>query len=444
MLRLSVPEFGRIPRDRLGDRIARRLQAFDERHASTTGEQVFDWSRVHYVRALNSVGVIQVPGAIIEILPKVDCEVTDGGVLPPGSLTKLRAQQNLLYMLSLTRKLPLRDRDLAGLQTQRLPLLDAVVLVFVRRLLSELRRGVAHEYVRQEQNQQYVKGKLLLSEHVRQNIARRDRAFVAYDEFTKDTLLNRILMATCLRLLAMTPRAHVEQYLREAVLELGEVSPTVIQEHHFDRVYLDRASERFRPLLDFCRLVLLGMAPAPQSGIATTFSLLFPMNSLFEEFIGQYVRRYASEFGLSRSAVHLQASGRRRWLLRASDGSGGRFRLKPDIVIDAQPGVDGAVIDTKWKRLLSDAEDRKNGVSQADVYQLYAYANRYGCRNNVLLYPRVTGVTAKDYILDGDESSRRIRVEFVDLSVDLRQDPEPLKAALRRVLGLPAASPAIS
>lgn len=436
MIRLAIPEFGRIPRELLGSRMVRRLQAFDERQARGTGGQVFDWSHVHYVRALNYVGVVQVPGATIEILPKIDHSTSDGSVLPTGSAERMRAQQNLLYMLSLTRKLPLRDRDLASQHLQRLPLLDALILIFVRRLLTELRRGMAHEYLRFEENLRYVKGKLLISEHVRRNILRRDRTFVAYDEFTADTWLNRILRSTCMQLLAMTPIGRLSQHLREAMLELAEVSDVVIRDHHFQRVHLDRSSERYRPLLDFCRLVLLGMAPAPQVGGAKTFSLLFPMDQLFEAFIGRFLHRYASHFQLNRGAIHLQARRRQRWLLRTSDGSG-RFRLRPDIVVDRHGQIDGALIDTKWKRLLADAEDRKNGVSQADVYQLYAYANRYGSRNNVLLYPRVTGVTAKDYMLDEDQQSRRIRVEFVDLSVDLRRNQEPLRATLRRVLGLP-------
>ncbi|WP_420066771.1 5-methylcytosine restriction system specificity protein McrC [Sphingopyxis macrogoltabida] len=50
-----------------------------------------------------------------------------------------------------------------------------------------------------------------------------------------------------------------------------------------------------------------------------------------------------------------------------------------------------AIIDTKWKKLASDPLDRKHGVSQADVYQLMAYARLYPTRELMLLYPEEPG-----------------------------------------------------
>lgn len=46
------------------------------------------------------------------------------------------------------------------------------------------------------------------------------------------------------------------------------------------------------------------------------------------------------------------------------------------------------IIDTKWKSLASAASDPQLGVSQADVYQMIAYAQVYACDRIMLLYPR--------------------------------------------------------
>lgn len=46
-----------------------------------------------------------------------------------------------------------------------------------------------------------------------------------------------------------------------------------------------------------------------------------------------------------------------------------------------------AIIDTKWKKLSLGPLDRKHGVSQADFYQLMAYARLYPARELMLLYP---------------------------------------------------------
>lgn len=44
-------------------------------------------------------------------------------------------------------------------------------------------------------------------------------------------------------------------------------------------------------------------------------------------------------------------------------------------------------IDTKWKRIAARIDDPKQGVSQADVYQMMAYGRLYGCPSLMLLYP---------------------------------------------------------
>lgn len=56
----------------------------------------------------------------------------------------------------------------------------------------------------------------------------------------------------------------------------------------------------------------------------------------------------------------------------------GWFNLQPDLAV--KHGHDFlCILDTKWKMLDENASDRKNkcGLSQADFYQLFAYAKQY-------------------------------------------------------------------
>lgn len=43
-------------------------------------------------------------------------------------------------------------------------------------------------------------------------------------------------------------------------------------------------------------------------------------------------------------------------------------------------------MDTKWK-ILIDNERRNYGVSQADMYQMYAYAKKYEAEKVIVIYP---------------------------------------------------------
>ena len=104
-----------------------------------------------------------------------------------------------------------------------------------------------------------------------------------------------------------------------------------------------------------------------QRGIA----LLFPMNDLFEEFIGRRMK-----VALAPRPVRLQHAGRYALVEEYRP----LFALKPDIVVD-----DNIIIDTKWKELKP--TESTLGVDQSDVYQMLAYARAYEARRVVLLYP---------------------------------------------------------
>ena len=290
MKQFSVTEFERIPRKHLGSELCTRLQQFDERFARSSGTTVFDWSRIAYVRARNWVGVVQIPGLQVEILPK-----TDSG--------KGEARKNLLLMMSVCRRLPIRERDIASLQLEKRPILEALIAVFSGRLLNELRRGLDQEYVRREENTGFVRGKIVLPIHLRRNIAHSERIYVAYDEFLADTRVNHILKRTCRVLLMQTRNTTTQRELREAILVMANVSDREVTREDFLRLRLNRQNGRFRDLLDFCRLVLFDGTPSPRRGEIPTFSLLVPMNELFEEFVGRLIRRHANELGFDRSSA---------------------------------------------------------------------------------------------------------------------------------------------
>jgi 5-methylcytosine-specific restriction enzyme subunit McrC len=51
------------------------------------------------------------------------------------------------------------------------------------------------------------------------------------------------------------------------------------------------------------------------------------------------------------------------------------FQLQPDLLL--QHGNKRWVMDVKWKRLDSRDRDGKYGISQGDLYQLFAYGHKY-------------------------------------------------------------------
>lgn len=434
MRRVIIREYGCFARDSVEPRLLRRLKRFDHACASTSGQTVFDWADVNVIRAQNYVGVIQLRGLIVEILPKITEIVDPVAPFDVGLKERELAQKNLLYMLSVAGEIPFEERQLADQRSHRMPLIEALIDVFARALVRELRRGIPQAYVDRRENLVFVRGKVLHAINARMNAAHRERLFSEYQEFLADTPLNRILLATCCQLQQLYLRPRTLMALGEAELDLADVSHVQVTQEMFNSINLNRSTERFSAILGFCRMVLLGQTFVPGLGRARTFSLLFPMEKVFEGFVGGFIRRYPLEMGLTSAQVRLQSVGAAKWLVRTADGTG-RFRLRPDILIEDSNGKTRSILDTKWKRPRTDVEDAKNGIAPSDMYQLYAYANRFNSPDNVLLYPAVAGVTPKVYYLEEAGVARRIRIEFLDITRDLYARRSELAGDLRRLLG---------
>ena len=425
MIVKRITEYERIRRSELSPVMLDRLQRFDEEWSREKGgATVFDWSRIGWIGAGSWVGVVQVPGLTVQILPKID-----------GGDGKDYALDNLLYMLSYTHEVPMSERDVASLQTQDMDLMDALVSIFAKRLLTEVSRGQCRGYVHKEEILPVLKGKLLVGEHIRRNAVHKERFAVGYDEFTADTTLNRMLKAAVATLLKRVSQSRIQTQLRTVLAHLDPVSDVVPVPSDRDKVFFSRANERYRPLFEFSCMILFGQTPMPKHGQRESFSLLFSMNDVFEEFIGNFILRHADKIGLRRQQVHLQAAHRRRALVKRENGKG-KFYMKPDVLIDhpTEKGAVQTILDTKWKRLSKDGADRQsNDLSISDFYQLYAYGTRYDCDRNILLYPEVAGAKPTTFHFD-ENHNRVIQVATIDVSRQLQNATPYLLKALSKII----------
>jgi len=129
------------------------------------------------------------------------------------------------------------------------------------------------------------------------------------------------------------------------------------------------------------QLFLRSCYQTTSAGAGRETSLLFEMNTLFEEYVGRLITR-----ALARTEYRVSLQGGRLFCLTSLDDERAVFQAKPDILI-WRAGQVVHVIDTKWKRNPSRIDDRKQGVSQGDVYQMMAYAHLYKAPRPTLLYP---------------------------------------------------------
>ena len=85
-------------------------------------------------------------------------------------------------------------------------------------------------------------------------------------------------------------------------------------------------------------------------------------------------------------------------------------------------------MDTKWKKLINN--ERKNyGISQADMYQMYAYSKKYETEDIWLLYPKNDEISEDINIEFDSGDGTKVRVFFVDVAC-IEESLEQLKCMI--------------
>lgn len=90
-----------------------------------------------------------------------------------------------------------------------------------------------------------------------------------------------------------------------------------------------------------------------------------------------------------------------------------QFALRPDIVLEREGRV--VILDIKWKRLI-DNERKNYGISQADMYQMYAYSKKYETSEIWLLYPVNDEMRNHEGICFDSGDGTKVNVFFVDVA----------------------------
>lgn len=316
----------------------------------------------HGLRAQQVVGILAVPGATLEILPKIE-----------GNEKSVRAA--LIRMLAVAYDLRVSEGELSALDTQRYDFLELLIRLFCERLLAAVKHGLSRQYVECEEDLPVFRGSLLVKRQLTAHATRPDRLACRFDELSEDTPINRVLKAAVVRLSRISRTSDNLRRLDELASRLEMASPSV--RPLAEPVSLDRTNTSFHQVYRLARLFLSGDWQSTMGGRASGFALLFPMNDLFEVFIGRILRR-----AVAPTPVRLQ--DRKHYALRHSGSGAGSFSLRPDAVVESEDGP--LIVDTKWKRL-DPTVGANHGVSQADVYQMLAYAHAYEAHRLILLYP---------------------------------------------------------
>lgn len=342
------------------------LNASDETKGRELNEVLRLSSRngIRTLQVRNFVGVISAGNTTLEILPKIGRNVGEE-----------ETRSTFLAMLSSLLNLPYKTLGQAKLREQKATLLEVFISAFLDEIEIVLRRGIRSDYLRQQSNEQFVKGRICFPEHLRHNPVDASRVFVEYSRYHVDRPENRLLKSALLLSESRSRSTLNRHRIRIALDHLNDVSESIDVRGDSAACKSDRNLAHYEKALAWSRLILAEKAPMPFPGIFTADALLFPMERIFEAHVASRLGVVGRSLGL-----RVNAQERERRLFESHNG----YSLRPDIVVRGGNGLP-VILDTKWKI------PRDNKPSQADMYQMLAYAVKYGVSDVVLVYPLLSG-----------------------------------------------------
>jgi 5-methylcytosine-specific restriction enzyme subunit McrC len=331
---------------------------------------------IEAIQFLNYVGVLVTPdGSQIEVLPKIAKHDTSENLIVESRFALL----NMLKSLGEFRHI---QTDAAELMQQKMPLLEIFIGQFLSSVNRLVKKGIKRDYQPQNDNLLFLKGKLKSSEQLKRNLVQKQRFAVDYDEYLPDILTNQLIKTAIQKVLNITRSPKHQKLARELDFVLFDVALLNLKLLDKLDIKINRGMEHYTSPVAWSKIILSGMSPLSMQGNANAFSLLFPLEAVFESYVEQVLRKTLPR--------HLRLKGQSKKHHLVTYQNSKMFNLKPDITVSDDDRII-LVLDTKWK--LIDAS-KANGtdkfmLSQQDFYQMFAYGHKYldGVGELVLVFP---------------------------------------------------------
>lgn len=324
-----------------------------------------------YIKVKNYVGVIETKeGLVVEILPKIYS--SENG----KESNEEEAKNLLLSMLKRLKKSPYVNLNVAHLKEQKnFPILEVFISSYLTELSSLITKELRGDYITIEENTRFLKGKLLLKDHIKKNSFNKASFFCQFDEFNKNISPNKLIKSTLLKLndisISNLNKKRIVKSLQ--YFELVDKCLNINSDINYCKSR-SRGFNNYGNLINWSEIFLKNKSFTNFEGKSINQAILFPMEKLFESYIGYLINKYCSGFSI-------KTQDKRYYLVSQknkhndTDYTKQKFQLKPDFVINTALNETELIIDTKWKILNTDS--KKYDIKESDIYQMHAYGRRY-------------------------------------------------------------------
>ena len=385
MTKITISEYGYVGCDNLFTSeqkfISRRdltQDAFRELYdfwlKDKATQKIFTFENRNCLKAQNYVGIIQTQNLSVEILPKIY-----NGEKEKQTRAIFIAMLKVVLNIN---EIQINKADLSVTKDKNI--YELFISMFVKSIDTLIHKGLKSEYILQESNQHFLKGKLKFNEHIKQNTIHKERFYVEFDEYMQNRVENKLLKSTIALLLKKTKDYENKKALRQQLFIFDEVGFSYNYESDISKINLQRGMQHYEIPLRFAEVFLKHNSFTSLRGKDNVFALLFPMEKVFEEYMAEVLKNSQKNLDIKDVLIN---GGKNEYLL--SDGKCKLTRLQPDYLLKMLNAKD-IVVDAKWKLLQENENSAKEcssvNISSQDVYQIFSYLHFYDAQDEAYLF----------------------------------------------------------
>ena len=200
------------------------LEFIHEFEQKEENSDILNFITIGYKKALgqtitfkNYVGLIQLKKNVqIQILPKIAFLKEE----------KDETKKVFLKMLRSMKDFSGKTAANANLNPENMNLYEIFINLYIQEVRRLVKNGIKSSYLNQEENLNVYKGKLLVNEHLKRNIAHKERFYVVFDEYQVNCPQNRLIKSTLLKLQQLTGSAQNSKEIRQLLVSFELVEPS--------------------------------------------------------------------------------------------------------------------------------------------------------------------------------------------------------------------------
>lgn len=366
------------------------------------------------VEANSWVGVIKYKNTHFQILPKLICNDENN---------KENILKNLIYMLSYTKKLDIKTTNNSKLSKEKNPFIEILIREYAKSLFDCLKRLTPKRYIREEDNLNYLKGKIKFTENIRYNCANQAKFYCEFDEFSENNILNQLFLFVSTCLYNISNNSENKKMLKFIMNYYSDIKSVRFDKFKANKIKLTRNQELFKKPFNLAKMFVEKTSVDLSKNKFENISLVWDMNVLFEEFIFEIMKKYENEF-------ECKLTAQRGKKLLVGDTSKKRNTFV-DIMVEKNMG-EKIVLDTKYKKFTT-----PDDFSNTDIFQVSTYCLLHNASKAVLIYPRWNKQMPNIPSFKLNTNAKDIKIDFktVDLCYkDLKSNINDIKNDIKAIL----------